>query len=184
MSIINVTNAVSSALVSKRLALAEANASSYGAMREYAIELNNQFASLSLDWYSVEHKDNGAEANLVHAEKNELYKALHNAHPSKKHPNPSVVWARVRQYGSEETRIASGQFESGTDEMLNDVLESSGTARHTRSLSLRMIEELTTLFKAGQKSTRDGTITTKETEALTYVSSALASLGIDISSIK
>ena len=183
MSTMNITSAVSTTLTAKRLALAEANANSYGAMRAYAIELNNQFAGLSLDWYAVEHKDNGVEANMIHAEKNELYKALHTAHHNGKHPNPSVVWARVRQYGAEESGIEARQGEAEFGET-DSAVEASGTARHTRSLSLRMIEELSTLFKAGQKSTRDGTITTKETEALTYVSSALASLGIDLSSIK
>ena len=181
----NITNtvAVSSTLAAKRNALAEANASSYGAMRAYAIELNSQFAGLSVEWYAVEANDNGVEQNLIHAEKKELYIALHAAHHSKKHPNPSVIWARVRQYGAEEAGIearANGEaFDDG-----ESVAEASGTARHSRSLSLRMIEELSTLFKAGQKATRDGTITTKENEALTYVSSALASLGIDISSLK
>ena len=183
MSQVNITPAlVVPSLVDARNALALANANSYGAMRKYAIELNASFSALSLAWFTVEHKDNGAEANLIHAEKNALYKALHEAHPSKKHPNPSVIWARVRQYGAEERGVAmQGEGEQGEGE---SATEASGTARHTRSLSLRMIEELSTLFKAGQKSTRDGTITTKESEALTYVSSALASLGIDISSLK
>lgn len=183
MGTVNITSTASVSLATKRLALAEANANSYGAMRAYAVELNSQFTGLSIEWYAVEANDNGTDQNLIHAEKKELYAALHTAHHNGKHPNPSVVWARVRQYGAEEAGIEARK--NGAEfEQAESVAEASGTARHSRSLSLRMIEELSTLFKAGQKATRDGTITTKENEALTYVSSALASLGIDISSLK
>lgn len=116
MTKVNITSLASVALATKRLALAEANANSYGAMRAYAIELNNQFTGLSVEWYTIEANDNGTEQNLIHAEKKELYAALHAAHPKKKHPNPSVVWARVRQYGAEEAGIEARKNGAEFDE--------------------------------------------------------------------
>ena len=186
MDTVNITSIWSAdncaSVEAKRVALAEANGRAYGAMRDYAAELNNVFASLSITWFTVEANDNGAEQNLIHAEKKALYTALHANHPSGKHPNPSVVWARVRTYGAEELKQAFDTVEGEEGEEGEG--ESSGGARHTRSLSLRLIEELTTLFKAGQKATRDGTITNKEAEAQTHVGFALYALGVDTNSLK
>ena len=178
MTINQIVGAVSSLVAQAREQAAEAAGRSYGAEREYAKALN---AALPEGWYTVEHSDKGAEAELVHAEKKLYFKALHEKHPAGKYPNTSVPWARVRKYAQEEaegvTESAGGEGGEGEGEG-GDV-----GARHTRSLTLRMTEELTTLFKAGRKAEKDGTIQTREAMALVQIGNALQELGLDLATL-
>ena len=178
MTINQIVGAVSSLVAQAREQAAEAAGRSYGAEREYAKALN---AALPEGWYTVEHSDKGAEAEMVHAEKKLYFKALHEKHPAGKYPNTSVPWARVRKYAQEEaegvTESAGGEGGAGDGEG-GDV-----GARHTRSLTLRMTEELTTLFKAGRKAEKDGTIQTREAMALVQIGNALQALGLDLATL-
>jgi hypothetical protein len=161
-----------------RESAAEAAGRSYGAEREYAKALN---AAMPVAWYLVEHNEKGAEAEMVHAEKKLYFKALHEKHPAGKYPNTSVPWARVRKYAQEEaegvTESAGGEGGEGEGEG-GDV-----GARHTRSLTLRMTEELTTLFKAGRKAEKEGVIQTREAMALVQIGNALQELGLDLATL-
>ena len=178
MTINQIVGAVKDLVQAARDQAAEAAGRSYGAEREYAKALN---AALPEGWYTVEHSDKGAEAELVHAEKKLYFKALHEKHPAGKYPNTSVPWARVRKYAQEEaegvTESAGGEGGEGEGEG-GDV-----GARHTRSLSLRMTEELTTLWKAGRKAEKDGTIQTREADALVQIGNALQALGLDLATL-
>ena len=178
MTINQIVGAVKDLVQAARDQAAEAAGRSYGAEREYAKALN---AALPEGWYTVEHSDKGAEAELVHAEKKLYFKALHEKHPAGKYPNTSVPWARVRKYAQEEaegvTESAGGGGGEGEGEG-GDV-----GARHTRSLTLRMTEELTTLFKAGRKAEKDGTIQTREADALVQIGNALQALGLDLATL-
>ena len=176
-----IVSAVSNQVAAAREQAAEAAGRSYGAEREYAKALNDAFGDLSIAWFTVEHNAKGAEADLVHAEKALYFKALHAKHPSGKYPNPSVPWARVRKYAQEELKAS---FE--TDPMVNPDEQGEGDsvgAKHTRSLSLRMTEELTLIWKAGRKAEKDGTIQTREAAALVQVGNALQALGLDLASL-
>ena len=178
MTINQIVGAVKDLVQAARDQAAEAAGRSYGAEREYAKALN---AALPEGWYTVEHSDKGAEAEMVHAEKKLYFKALHEKHPAGKYPNTSVPWARVRKYAQEEaegvTESAGGEGGEGEGEG-GDV-----GARHTRSLTLRMTEELTTLFKAGRKAEKDGTIQTREAMALVQIGNALQELGLDLATL-
>lgn len=145
------TNNVSPALVEARLNAADALVRGYGATKQYAAELTNEFG---LGWFE---KDSDAAAKVA-AEKKEFYAAL----KAGGHSNPSVAWGRVVK----EAKAAEAE-------------ESDG-ANHTRSLTLRLIEELTKLHKAGAKAETKGE---RESNALTYVASALAAMGVDISTL-
>jgi len=107
---------------------------------------------------------------LVHAEKKELFKALNAA----KHSNPSTVWARVRKYAQE--------YIEGVPEKTEGEAEGSKVgARHTRSLNLRLVEELSTLFKACKNA---DSLSDKERQAHTHITSALLALGVDVNTIE
>jgi hypothetical protein len=178
MTINQIVGAVKDLVQAAREQAAEAAGRSYGAEREYAKALN---AALSEGWYTVEHSDKGAEAELVHAEKKLYFKALHEKHPAGKYPNTSVPWARVRKYAQEE---AEGVTESAGGEGGEGEGESGDVgARHTRSLTLRMTEELTTLFKAGRKAEKEGVIQTREADALVQIGNALQALGLDLATL-
>lgn len=144
--------------------VAEANVRAYGAEREYGIAL---CSVLPAEWYSVEHRDTSADAKLVHAEKKALFDVLKKAN----HTNPSTVWARVRKYAQEHIE--------GVPEQKEGESESAG-AQPNRSLTLRFVEELTLLYKAGK---RADSMSDKERSAHTYIASALGALGIDIGSL-
>ena len=145
-------NNVSASLVQAREAAADALVRGYGATKAYATELTNEFG---LGWYEKD-SDNVAK---VAEEKKAFYAAL----KAGGHSNPSVAWGRVVK----EAKAAESDEESG--------------ANHTRSLTLRLIEELTKLHKAGTKP--DAVKGERETNALTYVASALAAMGVDISTL-
>jgi hypothetical protein len=164
-----------------RIEAASAQVRGYGAIREYSLTLNEHFDGLSVAWFTIEHNAKGAEAEMIHAEKRAFFKVLHEKHPKGKYPNPSTVWARVRQAGQEELELAFGGGEAEADSATE--AEGSDKARHTKSLTLRYVDELTTLFKAGKRAERDGIIQTKEAEALVHIASGLGALGIDISQL-
>jgi hypothetical protein len=150
--------------------VAEAVVRAYGAERDYAIKVCEV---LPFAWYLVEHNDKGEEAKLVHTEKKELFKVLNAA----KHSNPSTVWARVRKYAQEhmEPKKPTAEGETPTAET------SSVGARQNRSLTLRLIEELTTLYKACKNA---DSLSDKERQAHTHITSALIAMGIDVATIE
>jgi hypothetical protein len=170
MSDINITSAspvTADVLNAKRLAVGDALASSYGAMREYAQTL---CSVLPVEWYLVEHADTSDIAKPVHAEKKALFVVLKAA----QHSNPSTIWARVRKYAQEYIEGAAAPAEAGAA----DGESEGGNTRETRSLARRYIEELTTLYKAGK---RAESLSDKESEALTKIGGALIALGVDLS---
>ena len=170
MTNINITSTspvTADVLNAKRLAVGDALASSYGAMREYAQTL---CSVLPVEWYLVEHADTSDTAKPVHAEKKALFVVLKAA----QHSNPSTIWARVRKYAQEyiEGTPTKGETDKGEAE------SEGGNTRETRSLARRYIEELTTLYKAGK---RAESLSDKESEALTKIGGALIALGVDLS---
>ena len=168
MSDITVTQVSELSLSDLRNNVAEAVVRAYGAEREYAIKVCEVFP---FPWYLVEHNDKGDEAKLVHAEKKELFAVLNKA----KHSNPSTVWARVRKYAQEhmepKTPDADGVI-APTDAPVG--------ARQNRSLTLRLVEELTTLYKATKNA---DSLSDKERQAQTHITSALIAMGVDVATI-
>ena len=162
------TVSTDSIIVSLRQSVADAVVRAYGAEREYAHALCNV---LPAEWYLVEHSDKSADAKLVHAEKKELFKALNSA----KHSNPSTVWARVRKYAQEyiEGVPEKTEGEASTDSKVG--------ARQNRTLTLRLIEELSTLYKATKNAQ---SLSDKERDCQTHIASALTAMGIDLATIQ
>ena len=149
--------------------VAEAVVRAYGAERDYAIKVCEV---LPFALYLVEHNDKGEDAKLVHAEKKELFKVLNSA----KHSNPSTVWARVRKYAQEHMEPKKPDADgviAPTDAPVG--------ARQNRSLTLRLVEELTTLYKACKNA---DSLSDKERQAHTHITSALIAMGIDVATIE
>jgi hypothetical protein len=161
-----VTTVSTVTLEALRQGVADAVKRAYGAERDYAHKLCDV---LPVEWYLVEHNDKGEDAKQVHAEKKALFKALNEA----EHTNPSTVWARVRKYAQEHIE--------GTPEKTEGSTDSSVGARHNRSLNLRLIEELSTLFKACKNAE---SLSDREQDAQTYITSALIALGVDTGAIE
>lgn len=180
MTINQIVGAVSSLVAQAREQAAEAAGRSYGAEREYAKALN---AALPEGWYTVEHSDKGAEAEMVHAEKKLYFKALHEKHPAGKYPNTSVPWARVRKYAQEEAEGVTESAKGGGGAGDGEGEEGDVSARHTRSLTLRFVQELTLLFNAGRRTEKEGLINPREAEALTHIGAALQAMGVDLASL-
>jgi hypothetical protein len=166
MSNVTVTQVSTVTLEALRQGVADAVKRAYGAERDYAHKLCDV---LPVEWYLVEHNDKGEDAKQVHAEKKALFKALNEA----EHTNPSTVWARVRKYAQEHIEGKPEKTEGSTD--------SSVGARHNRSLNLRLIEELSTLFKACKNAE---SLSDREQDAQTYITSALIALGVDTGAIE
>ena len=168
MSNITVTSVTvaDSLIESLRQEVANAVVRAYGAERNYAETLCNV---LPVEWYLVEHSDKGEDAKKVHAEKKALFAVLKKA----EHTNPSTVWARVRKYAQEHIEGVPEKTEGSTD--------SSVGARHTRSLNLRLVEELSTLYKACKNAE---SMSDKERQAHTHITSALIALGVDVATIE
>lgn len=162
--VIVVSPAADVAIETLRNNVAEANVRAYGAERDYAVAL---CSVLPAEWYLVEHRDTSEQAKLVHAEKKALFDVLKKAN----HTNPSTVWARVRKYAQEHIE--------GVPEQKEGESESAG-AQPNRSLTLRFVEELTLLYKAGK---RAESMSDKESAAHAYIAAALGALGIDIGSL-
>lgn len=154
-------------LESLRQGVADAVKRAYGAERDYAHKLCEV---LPVEWYLVEHNDKGEDAKQVHAEKKALFKALNEA----EHTNPSTVWARVRKYAQEHIEGKPETKEGETE-------GSSVGARQNRSLTLRLVEELTTLFKATKNA---DSLSDKERDCQTHIASALIAMGVDVATIQ
>jgi hypothetical protein len=143
---------------------AQALVGGYGALRQFANDMNFAFASADVAWYTIEAKDTGPFAQLVHAEKEALFAALHAAVQAKyvienpgaskeevlkqKYSNPSTIWARARKYAAESDPQAQNK---GVVEGEGEGSGETGQTQERRSLLLRTIEECTTLWKAYER---------------------------------
>ena len=152
-------DAAPSNIIELRNAVGDAVKRQYGATKAYAVALCD---FLPADWFEVEHNSLREEDKPVLAEA----KAFRAALKAAGHSNPSVMWTRVRAEGKAH--------------MHGPAEESATGPKPQRSFQLRLIEELTALFKAGK---REESLSDQQQNAMTGIASALAALGVDISSI-
>ena len=161
-------------VVEARINELSAAGEAYGARIKYAQALVD--VSDGVLWYT----DGIALPPIIEAEKKEYYKGLKEIGYS----NPSNAWKMVKKYATDYAQsiglIAKPEAENGEAE---SEAESSGDARHTRSFSLRVIEDVTAIFKAGRKLEKEGALSDKERECNTHLAAALAALGVDISKL-
>lgn len=157
------------AIVAARQAELQAVESGYGARIQYAQALVDNSGDVL--WFT----DGVKMPELIEAEKAEYYKGL----KAIKYSNPSNAWKMVKKYALEyamqiglveKPKAENGEGSEG---------KSSGDARHTRSFSLRVIEDVGGIFKTGRRLEKEGTLTEKEKQCLAHLGSALAALGID-----
>jgi hypothetical protein len=130
----------------------------YGAVKAYAVRLCKV---LPEGWHEVEHTDLTEEGKPTLAEATKFRDSLRKAG----HKNPSVMWTRVRAEGRAH---AVG------------VSEESNNKKVTRSFQLRLIEDMTLLYRAGK---REESLSTQQAQAMTHLASALTAMGIDLSTI-
>lgn len=143
--------------------------SAQGTKREYAIALNALFANF--DWFDVKHTDISDEAKLVHAEKQALFEVIRKYCPN--HSNVSQPWKMVREYGREERYGKEEKPESDENE--------DGEKREAKSPMQRNLDDLLALYKFNA---RQDALPAKVSKAQTFIASALAELGVDISLLK
>ena len=167
---VSIPQSVVNARINELSAVGEA----YGARIKYAEALVD--ASEGVLWYT----DGIAMPALIEAEKKEYYKGLKEIGYS----NPSNAWKMVKKYATDYAQtiglIAKPEAENGEAE---GEVESSGDARHTRSFSLRVIEDVTAIYKAGRKLEKEGALSDKEKECNVHLASALQALGLDLAAL-
>lgn len=158
-------------IVSLRNAVGDALKRQYGATKEYAAALCE---FLPAGWYSVEHNSLSEADKPVLAEA----KAFRAALKAAGHSNPSVMWTRVREAGYAHANPKpvgeDGEPIEGEDG------EGKPGPKPRKSLQLRLIEDLITLYKACK---REESLSTQQQGALTGIVSALSALGVDAGTI-
>ena len=170
-------------LVAARQAELSAVESGYGARIEYAQALVDNSEFVTVDgvrkfWF----QDSGIKMpELIEAEKKAYYDGL----KAIKYSNPSNAWKMIKKYAvayaTEKGLIEAEKTEGGAE---GGEAESSGDARHTRSFSLRVLDDVGAIFKAGQRLTKEGALSEKERQCLVHLGSALSALGIDLATLK
>jgi hypothetical protein len=174
-AIVTIPNSVTPAqLTESRDGFAQASGQVYGAGRTYAANL---LGFLGTAWIELAHDAKGAEGDAMRTERDALYAAL-RALPIP-HSNPSVKWKQIKDHArsilAEQAKAEGGEDAEGEGEA-----EGSGSAKHTRTLQLRLIEDLTTLYKACKK---EKARTEQQSKAMLHIAAALADLGVDISKL-
>lgn len=161
---INITKPTDfSAIARLRIAAIESEVSNYGARRAYAAGLNDM---ADCAWFDLEGAG-GKLPDAIAGEKKAYYEGLKSIGYS----NPSNAWKMVKQYAKADA-IARALFGCVADEAEAD----TGAGAKARPLDLRLIEELTALYKA---CTKPETLSTKQAGAFGHIKQALQAMGVD-----
>lgn len=151
----------------------EAETKSYGARIGYAAALNGMAACA---WY----RDGADKVVSVETEKSNLYAGLKKAG----HSNPSKVWGDIKRYALLDAQEKGLFGEIKPEPVAGGEGESTGNANVNapRPLQLRLIEELTALYKVCDK--EKAFLTDNQKSASLHITKALESLGVNLSLIK
>lgn len=146
---------------------------SYGAGRRYAATLVAYFRTRGYgeEWLSMSHDAKGVSADAMREERDALYADLRAAG----HSNPSVKWKQIKGYAADLIKAESADGETDETETETD----SNGKRETRPVQVRMLDDLKALYKMCKREKLK--LTPQQNEAHTYITSALASLGVDVS---
>lgn len=172
--VITTIDAAEAVLSNHRTAVADTVKRQYGAVKEYAEALTQYFPS---DWYMYEYGDKAEAAKGILAEADKFRKTLREAG----HANPSVIWTRVRNEGR---KLVEGEPEAASGEGDGEGEGDKAGAKQVRSLSLRLVEDLSALFKACKREEAKNNLDAKQSQACTHIASALAALGVDLTMVK
>jgi len=166
--------AIPNNVIDARIAVVKAETGSYGAKRNYAKSLND---AAMVAWF-----DKGTDKlPLIEAERQNLMGALKAA----EHSNPHKVWADVRKYALEDAQ-SRGLFGYTIPVASEDDTEAESTGNANinapRPLQLRLVEELTALYKVCEK--EKAFLSAQQKGAALHISKALESLGVNLGMIK
>ena len=168
---INITTPTTfSNIAALRVAAIDADRGVYGARINYAAGLND---IASVAWYDIE-ANGGKLPEAIQGEKDAYYKGLKEIGYS----NPSNAWKMIKAYarGDAIKRALFGEIAT-----INEgETESEGAGSKARPLDLRLVEELTALYKACNKA---DSLSAKQSGALDGIKAALKSMGVDLSLI-
>tara|TARA_R110002126_G_scaffold111974_1_gene249979 strand:- start:1256 stop:1771 length:516 start_codon:yes stop_codon:yes gene_type:complete len=169
MNALVVTTPALSDIAALRARAVESESTVYGARRAYAAGINGLS---DIAWYH----DGVTLPKAIAEEKAEYYKALKAIGYS----NPSNAWKMVKQYAFEAAK-AEGLF-GEVAETEGETEGEAGETREARSLTLRMVEELSKLHKAAMKikDSKPEEYTDKIRAAHGHVITALKAMGVDI----
>lgn len=148
----------------------------YGATKRYAEGL---IGILGETFYLYEHNSKEESAKPTLEEGAKFRKALKDGG----HSNPSVAWTRVRAEAKKMVE-AMHQAENAGDTGEGEGEGDTPGAKNVRSLTLRLVEDLGTLFKACKREADRNNLDEKQTQAQTHIAQALQALGVDLTMIK
>jgi hypothetical protein len=134
-----ITTLVQSQIAALRMRAVESESTVYGARREYAKGINGLS---DIAWY----RDGITLPDAIKAEKSEYYKAL----KAIGYTNPSNAWKMVKLYAFEAAKV-EGLFGEVADDGEGEGGEGESETRQNKSMTLRLIDELTILHKACTK---------------------------------
>jgi hypothetical protein len=151
----------------------EAEAKSYGARITYAAALNGM---ANVAWY----RDGADKVVSIETEKSNLYAALKKVG----HSNPSKVWFDIKKYALLDAQDKGLFGEIKPVETESGEGESTGNANVNapRPLQLRLIEELTALYKVCDK--EKAFLTDDQKAASLHITKALEALKVNLGMIK
>ena len=166
---VNVTTPTTfSAIATLRVAAIDADRGAYGARLNYAVGLND---IATLAWYDIE-ANGGKLPEAIEGEKKAYYEGLKGIGYS----NPSNAWKMIKQYAKADA-VKRGLFGEVAEV---GATESEGAGSKARPLDLRLVEELTALYKA---CTKPESLSTKQAGAFAGIKQALSAMGVDVSLI-
>ena len=159
-------------VIEARKNVVAAESKSYGARIHYAAELNNM---AGVAWY----RDGAEKIISVETEKSNLYADL----KAIQHSNPSKVWGDIKKYALEDAQNR-GLFGEVKAEPAASEGESTGNANVNapRPLQLRLVEELTALYKVCDK--EKAFLTDEQKACALFITKALEALKVNVGMIK
>jgi hypothetical protein len=167
MTNVNITNATTLSIIATlRVAAIDADRGVYGARRDYAAGLSD---ISTVAWYEIE-ANGGKLPEAIEGEKNAYYAGLKAIGYS----NPSNAWKMIKQYAKQDA-IKRALFGEVAD-IQEGTAESEGAGSKARPLDLRLIEELTALYKA---CTKVDSLSKKQEGAFKGIKEALKAMGVD-----
>jgi hypothetical protein len=152
----------------------EAETKSYGARIGYASALNGMAHAA---WY----RDGADKVISIEAEKANLYAGLKKVG----HSNPSKVWGDIKKYAlidAQEKGLFGETKPVGEDGEGEGESTGGANANAPRPLQLRLVEELTALYKVCDK--EKAFLTDQQKAASLCITKALESLGVNLGLIK
>jgi hypothetical protein len=164
---VTVTLAPAQTLVAAREGFVNAVGAEYGAAKVYAQTLVAEFGSV---WVDAAHDAPGADMDAFRAERAELYKGLKAAG----HSNPSVKLKQIKDHA--RAILARESAVDGEDgEGAGEGEGAGGEKKERRSVQLRMVEELISLFKFAKRSV----LNEGQANAFRSIAQALRDLGVN-----